>query len=200
MWIFGHLRAAGVVVLCAWAVVTAAMVDAMAAEAEAQDLVLRHVMLSTGGVGYFEYEATVDGEAALALAVRLDQVDELWQLFQTAILGTITTEEVTAAQVTRMASLNLPLLAATERALEAYERLAIKNAKGGLFSLLGKAVTAAQTQRMLSQKILKEYLLVGFGHQADRNTKGLQRSIAEFDRVLKGLREGDIGPDLGGGF
>lgn len=122
---------------------------------------------------------------------RLDQVDELWQLFQTAILGTITTEEATAAQVSRMASLNLPLLAASERALEAYERLAVKNAKGGLFSLLGKAVTAAQSQRMLSQKISKEYLLVGYGHQADRNKQGLQRSIAEFDRILKGLREGD---------
>ena len=122
---------------------------------------------------------------------RLDQVDELWQLFQTAILAAVTTENVTDAQVTRMASLNLPLLTATDRALEAYERLVVKNAKGGLFSLLGKAVSAAQDQSMLSQKISKEYLLIAYGHQQDRNTKSLQRSVAEFDRILKGLRDGD---------
>ena len=34
-------------------------------------------MLSTGGVGYFEHEAVVDGDAVLELAVRLDQVDDV---------------------------------------------------------------------------------------------------------------------------
>jgi hypothetical protein len=34
-------------------------------------------MLSTGGVGYFEYEATVIGDAMLSLPVRLDQVDDV---------------------------------------------------------------------------------------------------------------------------
>lgn len=45
--------------------------------AGAEDLTLRRVMLSTGGVGYFEYEATVDGDADLQLPVRLDQVDDV---------------------------------------------------------------------------------------------------------------------------
>ncbi len=43
----------------------------------AEDLTLRRVMLSTGGVGYFEYEATVSGDATLTLDVRLDQVDDV---------------------------------------------------------------------------------------------------------------------------
>ena len=34
-------------------------------------------MLSSGGVGYFEYEATVDGNATLNLDVPLDQVDDI---------------------------------------------------------------------------------------------------------------------------
>ena len=42
-----------------------------------EDLTLSRVMLSTGGVGYFEYEARVDGDAALSLDVRLDQVDDV---------------------------------------------------------------------------------------------------------------------------
>ncbi len=38
---------------------------------------LKRVLLSTGGVGYFEYEAAVDGDAQLPLSVRLDQVDDV---------------------------------------------------------------------------------------------------------------------------
>ena len=43
----------------------------------AQALDLKRVLLSTGGVGYFEYESTVDGDAELSLPVRLDQVDDV---------------------------------------------------------------------------------------------------------------------------
>ena len=45
--------------------------------AGAQELELKRVMLSAGGVGYFEYEAQVDGDATLPLSVRLDQVDDV---------------------------------------------------------------------------------------------------------------------------
>ena len=43
----------------------------------AEALALKRVMLSTGGVGYFEHEAVVDGDAELELEVRLDQVDDV---------------------------------------------------------------------------------------------------------------------------
>jgi hypothetical protein len=46
-------------------------------EAYAQSLPLKRVMLSTGGVGYFEHEATVTGDAELSLEIRLDQVDDV---------------------------------------------------------------------------------------------------------------------------
>ena len=45
--------------------------------AGAQELELKRVMLSAGGVGYFEYEAQVEGDATLLLSVRLDQVDDV---------------------------------------------------------------------------------------------------------------------------
>jgi hypothetical protein len=38
---------------------------------------LRRVMLSTGGVGYFEYDAQVTGTQELQLPVRMDQVDDV---------------------------------------------------------------------------------------------------------------------------
>jgi hypothetical protein len=43
----------------------------------AADLSLERIMLSSGGVGYFEYEAVVDGDATLSLDVPLDQVDDI---------------------------------------------------------------------------------------------------------------------------
>ena len=43
----------------------------------AQELTLKRVMLSSGGLGYFEYEAAVDGDATLRLTVSLEQVDDV---------------------------------------------------------------------------------------------------------------------------
>jgi hypothetical protein len=47
------------------------------AEASAGELVLKRVMLSSGGVAYVEYAAEVDGDAELPLDVPLDQVDDV---------------------------------------------------------------------------------------------------------------------------
>jgi hypothetical protein len=44
---------------------------------EAAELALKRVLLSTGGVGLYEYEAEVEGDATVELKVRLDQVDDV---------------------------------------------------------------------------------------------------------------------------
>jgi hypothetical protein len=46
-------------------------------QVRAADLSLKRVMLSSGGVGYFEYAADVDGDDTLGLDVPLDQVDDI---------------------------------------------------------------------------------------------------------------------------
>jgi hypothetical protein len=58
-----------------WLIV--AVVSLFALPAFAQDLALKRVMLSSGGLGYFEYEASVEGNATLKLTVSLDQVDDV---------------------------------------------------------------------------------------------------------------------------
>jgi len=55
----------------------AAVLLAVVGPANAADLSLQRIMLSSGGVGYFEYEATVDGNATLSLDVPIDQVDDI---------------------------------------------------------------------------------------------------------------------------
>ena len=49
----------------------------LALSAEAAELELKRVMLSSGGVGYFEYQAQVEGWETLEVPVRLDQVDDV---------------------------------------------------------------------------------------------------------------------------
>jgi hypothetical protein len=61
----------------AYRLATVAGMILFAVPAAADDLVLKRVVLSTGGVGYFEYEAQVTGDATLPLDVPLDQVDDV---------------------------------------------------------------------------------------------------------------------------
>jgi hypothetical protein len=49
----------------------------VSAVAATPDLTLKRVMLSSGGVGYFEYEAEVDGPGTLGLDVPLGEVDDV---------------------------------------------------------------------------------------------------------------------------
>jgi hypothetical protein len=60
-----------------WLAALSAFIFLAVLPADAADLLLKRVVLSTGGVGYFEYEAAVEGDATLALDVPLDQVDDV---------------------------------------------------------------------------------------------------------------------------
>jgi hypothetical protein len=77
--------------------------------AVAADLTLRRVMLSSAGVGYFEYEAEVDGNAILGLDVPLDQVDDvLTSLVVFANQGAVGTVELPGRDTTRASFGDVP--------------------------------------------------------------------------------------------
>ena len=67
--------------LFSWTVLALVLVFAPAwmapAGAAPGELSLKRVMLSSGGVGYFEYAAEIEGDVELELRVRLDQVDDV---------------------------------------------------------------------------------------------------------------------------
>lgn len=65
-----HVRGAGALIL-------GSIISSLAAPAAAQEPPLRRVLLSTGGVGYFEHEAVVAANATLSIDVRLDQVSDV---------------------------------------------------------------------------------------------------------------------------
>ncbi len=77
--------------------------------AMAADLALKRVMLSSAGVGYFEYETEVDGPATLGLDVPLDQVDDvLTSLVVFDSTGAVGTVELPGRDNTRANFGNVP--------------------------------------------------------------------------------------------
>ena len=73
---------------------------ASAAPGTSTDLELRRVLLSSGSVGYFEYEATLQGESDLRLSVRRDRVDDVLKSLVisdgTGTLGQVSSRERTS--------------------------------------------------------------------------------------------------------
>jgi hypothetical protein len=75
----------------------------------AADLSLKRVMLSSAGVGYFEYENEVDGPTTLGLDVPLDQVDDmLTSLVVFDSTGAVGTVELPGRDNTRANFGNVP--------------------------------------------------------------------------------------------
>lgn len=60
-----------------WHCLVGLALGAMATLANAESLVLKRLSLSNSGVGYFEYEAVVNGNATLKLPVALEKVDDV---------------------------------------------------------------------------------------------------------------------------
>ncbi len=80
-----------------------------ATPAEAADLALKRVMLSSAGVGYFEYETEADGPVTLGLDVPLDQVDDvLTSLVVFDSIGAVGTVELLGRDNTRANFGNVP--------------------------------------------------------------------------------------------
>jgi hypothetical protein len=80
-----------------------------ASPAFAADLALKRVLLSSAGVGYFEYEADVDGTASLGLDVPLEQVDDvLTSLVVFDSAGGVGTVELPGRDSTRASFGDLP--------------------------------------------------------------------------------------------
>lgn len=138
-----------------------------------------------------------DGSAELGLpptesAVTLRQlgkVEGLWNDFHAVVRTVIDGGDV---DVGKVASLNLPLLKDMNTAVRLYEKEATKatgKSAGVVINLAGK-------QRMLTQKMSKEVMLVALAHDADANRANARSTASLFDRTLKGLKDGDADLEL----
>ena len=146
-----------------------------------------------------------DGDADLRLPPtsskrirkQLDKIEVLWVDFYATIKAVLANKNVTKEQLTVVASKNLPLLKEMNKCVKLYEKDA---SKSGLKADPGLAVTInlSGKQRMLTQKMSKEFFLIASGHDVEANQLNLFETFTLFDRTLKGLLDGDATLDLPG--
>jgi hypothetical protein len=138
----------------------------------------------------------INGDAELGLPPtegktivrQLGKVQGLWSEFHGIVDAVVKGGEV---PVDKVATLNLPLLKNMNTAVRLYE----KEAKKATGRSAGVVINLSGKQRMLTQKMSKEMLLVALNHKVDDNKGNLRGTASLFDRTLKGLRDGD--DDLG---
>jgi len=120
---------------------------------------------------------------------KLEKVEEIWPLFDAAVRQSVEEGEVSASRLETIADLSLPILLAIDATVETYEFVA---AQRGAFTILKNAIGVTGRQRMLSQRMSKEFLLVVYGHEVERNRKSLRETIKSFDQILEGLIDGNL--------
>ena len=86
------------------------------------------------------------------------------------------------------AAIGLFLLGSAAGASAADQQTVALNKKGPDFR---HTINMADRERLLSQKISKELLLVALGYNKEENLRAIQNDQDTFARILKGLRHGD---------
>lgn len=126
---------------------------------------------------------------------QLDKVEGLWQQFRPLVDGVLAERKVSPEIIKALAAQNPLLLKETNKAVLLYEKDA---AQAGLQTDPSLAVTInlAGKQRMLSQKMCKEYLLFTAGYETENNKLNLLETYGLFERTLQGLQKGDASLDL----
>lgn len=149
----------------------------------------------TAGLFDKTLKGLVNGDADLGLPKTTDagilsqlaKVSELWAGFKPnvdAVLGGTTDKGV----LEKVAAQNLPLLKNMNNAVQMYTKMSGSD----LDPAMATTINLAGKQRMLTQKMTKELLLVANGIDADANKANLQKTAGLFERTLKGLFDGDV--------
>jgi len=128
---------------------------------------------------------------------QLGKVSKIWSGFKknvAAVLAGDTSKEL----LEKIAVTNLTLLKNMNHAVKIFEGQA-KN-MGGVSNPFGLATTLnlSGKQRMLTQKMTKELLLVANGIEPEKNKINLKKTASLFERTLKGLMDGDSNLELPG--
>lgn len=137
-----------------------------------------------------------DGDEELGLAPTtqphilkaLSKVDKLWDDYDFAVSAIAQVGEVYKPQVKIIAAQNMPILRAMDRAVNLYEGAASLD---DMEPSLATAINLAGRQRMLSQKMTKEFLFIAIGHNQSLNKRSLRETMYLFEITLDGLIGGD---------
>jgi hypothetical protein len=118
------------------------------------------------------------------IVVQLEKVTELWTPFKENIEKVIDGKS-DKATLEAIAQENLPLLKNMNQAVGMYA----KASGSTLNPEMAKTINLAGKQRMLTQKMTKELLLVANGIDADANKENAKKTGELFETTLKGLSD-----------
>ena len=143
----------------------------------------------------------VDGDAELglpkttdpAILAQLGKVSELWAGFKPNV-DAVLAGKADKGVLERVAAQNLPLLKNMNKAVQMYARMSGSK----LDPAMATTINLAGKQRMLTQKMTKELLLVANGVDVEANKASLAKTVALFGKTLKGLLDGDAALGLPG--
>ncbi len=128
------------------------------------------------------------------IVAQLDKVKSLYDELEPIFLKAINGEKLSDDELQKLAAGNLPLLKEMNKAVKMFERKS-KKVLAGAGTELSVVINLAGKQRMLTQKMSKEALLVYLGINKEENVINLRETSSLFDKTLKGLKDGDA--DLG---
>ncbi|KHD07211.1 hypothetical protein PN36_09700 [Candidatus Thiomargarita nelsonii] len=128
-----------------------------------------------------------------AIVKQLKKVGRLWGKFRQNVKAVLAGNTSTAV-LKNVARRNLPLLKEMNKAVKMFE----KASGSSLSAKMARTINLAGKQRMLTQKMTKELLLVANGINPEKNQGNLKQTVSLFDRTLRGLLDGDAGLGLTG--
>ncbi|MGV6809073.1 MAG: type IV pili methyl-accepting chemotaxis transducer N-terminal domain-containing protein [bacterium] len=119
------------------------------------------------------------------ILAQLDIVDGKWATFK-PLIESVIAGKADKSTLEKIAELNLPLLAEMNKAVSLYEVNA-----GADVSELAITINLSGKQRMLTQKMTKELLLIANDINKEDNLKNLEKTVNLFEKTLVGLEKGD---------
>ncbi len=161
----------------------ASSLKALDATAQQFDQILNGLKVGNAELG-------LPASSDFVILFQINVVETTWGRYQTLIQRVQTTGKVTDADVTEISQTSLKLLKESNQLVTLFE-LASKRSGLKADPVLASIINVAGRQRMLSQKMSKELLLIHYGVDVEANKLNLLATGTQIDRPLKGLIEGD---------
>jgi hypothetical protein len=121
---------------------------------------------------------------------QLERVVMLWGIFKKNV-DSILSGDTSRGILEKIAKENLPLLKNMNRAVKMYEDYSKTLGGESLDARMAVTLNLSGKQRMLSQKMTKEVLLIANNIDPDKNKSELKKTTELFTKTLKGLQDGD---------
>ncbi len=118
----------------------------------------------------------------------LDSVEGVWSKFGGSIAEITAAGSVSDEQLQVVATRNRPLLTVMNRCVKLFEKAV---GDSGASAEIAMAINVVGRQRMLTQKMSKEFFLLSAGYKPDYQKGEIAKTIAQFDGALSGLINGD---------